>query len=103
MSRATAPERQESDDDSDTDLLLAALSPEEVEKLERELVYIDPDPTVPVGLRQRNQTDKLPSRGYDREAMLDYCERQTKKLIRRELSTEVMLIIIIITIILSPV
>lgn len=88
MSRRTARERQESDDDSDTDLLLAALSPEEVEKLERELVYIDPDPTVPVGLRQRNQTDKLPSRGYDREAMLDYCERQTKKLIRRELSAE---------------
>lgn len=95
MSRQKVAERRGSDD-SDTDLLLATLSPEEVEELERELVYIDPDPSVPVGLRQRNQTDKLPSRGYDREAMLDYCERETKKLIRRELSAEVMPIIIII-------
>lgn len=89
MSRPKVSERQGSDD-SDTDLLLATLSPEEVNELERELVFIDPDPTVPVGLRQRNQTEKLPSRGYNREAMLDYCERETKKLIRRELSVEVM-------------
>ncbi|XP_058640049.1 leiomodin 1a (smooth muscle) [Onychostoma macrolepis] len=87
MSRPKVSESQGSDE-SDTELLLETLSPEEVEELERELVYIDPDPNVPVGLRQRNQTDKLPSRGYDREAMLDYCERETKKLIRRELSTE---------------
>ncbi|XP_067269738.1 leiomodin 1a (smooth muscle) [Pseudorasbora parva] len=87
MSRPKFSERQGSDD-SDTDLLLATLSPEEVEELERDLVYIDPDPTVPVGLRQRNQTEKIPSRGYDRGAMLDYCERETKKLIRRELSVE---------------
>uniref|UniRef100_A0A671LMN8 Leiomodin-3 n=1 Tax=Sinocyclocheilus anshuiensis TaxID=1608454 RepID=A0A671LMN8_9TELE len=88
MSRPKVSESQGSDE-SDTELLLETLSPEEVEELERELVYIDPDPKVPVGLRQRNQTDKLPSRGYDREAMLDYCERETKKLIRRELSAEV--------------
>ncbi|KAI7797634.1 leiomodin-1 isoform X1 [Triplophysa rosa] len=79
---------EQGSDDSDTELLLATLSPEEVEELEQELVYIDPDPNVPVGLRQRNQTDKVPSRGYDRDAMLDYCERQTKRLIRRELSVE---------------
>ncbi|XDV48948.1 hypothetical protein PO909_018294 [Leuciscus waleckii] len=78
MSRPKVSERQGSDD-SDTDLLLATLSPEEVKELE-----------LPVGLRQRNQTEKLPSRGYNREAMLDYCERETKKLIRRELSVEVM-------------
>ncbi|XP_059378632.1 leiomodin-1-like [Carassius carassius] len=87
MSSQKVSER-EGGDDSDTDLLLATLSPEEVQELELELVYIDPDPSVPVGLRQRNQTDKVPSRGYDREAMLDYCERETKKLIRRELSAE---------------
>ncbi|KAA0713966.1 Leiomodin-1 Smooth muscle leiomodin [Triplophysa tibetana] len=79
---------EQGSDDSDTELLLATLSPEEVEELEQELVYIDPDPHVPVGLRQKNQTDKVPSRGYDRGAMLDYCERQTKRLIRRELSVE---------------
>ncbi len=90
MSRPKVSESQGSDE-SDTELLLETLSPEEVEELERELIYIDPDPKVPVGLRQRNQTDKLPSRGYDRDAMLDYCERETKKLLKRELSVEVML------------
>uniref|UniRef100_A0A8C2K332 Leiomodin-3 n=1 Tax=Cyprinus carpio TaxID=7962 RepID=A0A8C2K332_CYPCA len=87
MSRRKVSESQGSEE-SDTELLLETLSQEEVEELVRELVYIDPDPSVPVGLRQRNQTDKLPSRGYDREAMLVYCERETKKLIRRELSAE---------------
>ncbi|KAI2661610.1 Leiomodin-1 [Labeo rohita] len=69
-------------DDSDTDLLLATLSAEEVEELERELVYIDPDPNVPVGLRQRNQTEKIPSRGYDREAMLGGDGRRRDRLRR---------------------
>lgn len=76
-------------EDSDIESLLETLSPDEVEELERELIIIDPDPNVPVGLRQRNQTDKQPTRGYDREAMLDYCERETKKLIEREMSFEV--------------
>ncbi|KAK3566519.1 hypothetical protein QTP86_034015 [Hemibagrus guttatus] len=75
-------------EDSDIDSLLETLSPDEVEELERELIIIDPDPSVPVGLRQRNQTEKQPTRGYDREAMLVYCERETKKLIERELSFE---------------
>ncbi|XP_059358770.1 leiomodin-1-like [Carassius carassius] len=87
MSRLKVSESQGSEV-SDTELLLETLSPEEVEELVRELVYIDPDPNVPVGLLQRNQTDKLPPRGYDRDAMLDYCDRETKKLVRRELSAE---------------
>lgn len=80
---------QESEEDFDFDNLLAALTPAEVQELENELTDIDPDPTVPVGLRQRNQTEKQPSIKYNRGAMLDYCERETKKLIRRELSFEV--------------
>ncbi|XP_035237886.1 leiomodin-1-like [Anguilla anguilla] len=83
----TRTDRQVSED-ADIDNLLANLSPEEVEELEREFTAIDPDPNVPVGLRQKNQTEKQPSRNYDREAMLDYCERETKKLIERELSFE---------------
>ncbi|XP_041701740.2 leiomodin-1-like [Coregonus clupeaformis] len=78
----------ESEEDSDIDNLLAALTPAEVEELKSELTVIDPDPTVPVGLRQKNQTDKQPSIKYNRGAMLDYCERETKKLIQRELSFE---------------
>ncbi|KAI4881506.1 hypothetical protein NFI96_012322 [Prochilodus magdalenae] len=75
-------------EDADIESLLSTLSPDEVEELQREMLLIDPDPNVPVGLRQKNQTEKLPTRGYDREAMLDYCERETKKLIERELSFE---------------
>ncbi|KAL7884829.1 hypothetical protein AOLI_G00075990 [Acnodon oligacanthus] len=86
MSRRT-PDPQVSED-ADIERLLATLSPDEVEELEREMLLIDPDPNVPVGLRQKNQTEKQPTRGYDREAMLDYCERETKKLIERELSFE---------------
>ncbi|XP_038867390.1 leiomodin-1-like [Salvelinus namaycush] len=78
----------ESEEDSDIDKLLAALTPAEVEELQCELTVIDPDPTVPVGLRQRNQTDKQPSIKYNRVAMLDYCEREIKKLIQMELSFE---------------
>ncbi|KAJ8016832.1 hypothetical protein DPEC_G00011450 [Dallia pectoralis] len=78
----------DSEDDSDIDNLLAALTPSEVEELQSEISVIDPDPTVPVGLRQRNQTDKQPLFKYNRGAMLDYCERETKKLIQRELSFE---------------
>lgn len=78
----------ESEEDSDIDNLLAALTLAEVEELQSELTVIDPDPTVPVGLRQKNQTDKQPSIKYNRGAMLDYCERETKKLIQRELSFE---------------
>ncbi|KAJ8265806.1 hypothetical protein COCON_G00149050 [Conger conger] len=83
----TRTDRQVSED-ADIDNLLANLSPEEVEELEKELTVIDPDPNVPVGLRQKNQTEKQASRNYNREAMLDYCERETKKLIERELSFE---------------
>ncbi|KAJ8386384.1 hypothetical protein AAFF_G00170890 [Aldrovandia affinis] len=86
--KASAPRSQVSED-ADIDTLLADLSPEDLEELERELTAIDPDPRVPVGLRQKNQTDKQPCRNYNREAMLDYCERETKKLIERELSFEV--------------
>ncbi|KAK1152284.1 leiomodin-1 [Acipenser oxyrinchus oxyrinchus] len=80
--------RRQVSEDPDIDNLLADLSPEEMKELEKELDVEDPDYKVPVGLRQRNQTDKHPSKCYNRGAMLDYCERETKKLIERELSVE---------------
>ncbi|MBN3307015.1 LMOD1 protein, partial [Amia calva] len=87
MSRMSRCRRQVSED-PDIDNLLANLSPEEMQELEKELSVADPDTKVPVGLRQRNQTDKTPSGIYNRGAMLDYCERETKKLIQRERSVE---------------
>uniref|UniRef100_A0A8C4X6D6 Leiomodin-1 n=1 Tax=Erpetoichthys calabaricus TaxID=27687 RepID=A0A8C4X6D6_ERPCA len=81
--------RLEKGEDPDIDNLLANLSPEEMQELENELDEREPDPNIPVGLRQRNQTEKQPTKCYNRGAMLDYCERETKKMIQRELSVEV--------------
>uniref|UniRef100_A0A8C8SCP4 Leiomodin-1 n=1 Tax=Pelusios castaneus TaxID=367368 RepID=A0A8C8SCP4_9SAUR len=59
-----------------------------MEELEKELDVADPDGNIPVGFRQRNQTDKHSTGLYNREAMLNYCEKETKKLIQRELSVD---------------
>lgn len=88
MSRVAKYRRQVSED-PDIDSLLSTLSPEEMEELEKELDVADPDSSVPVGLRQRNQTEKPATGTYDREAMLTFCEKETKKLIQRELSLDV--------------
>lgn len=79
---------EEEEEDDDLDALLATLTADEVKELESELLVIEPDPGVPVGLRQRNQTDKEPSISYDRKAMLDFCEEETRKIIHREFSIE---------------
>ncbi|KAM7049946.1 leiomodin-1 [Molossus nigricans] len=87
MSKVAKYRRQVSED-PDIDCLLSTLSPEEMEELEKELDVADPDSTIPVGLRQRNQTDKQSTGTYNREAMLNFCEKETKKLIQRELSMD---------------
>ncbi|XP_010643397.1 leiomodin-1 isoform X2 [Fukomys damarensis] len=87
MSKVAKYRRQVSED-PDIDSLLSTLSPEEMEELEKELDVADPDGSIPVGLRQRNQTDKQSTGLYNREAMLNFCEKETKKLIQRELSMD---------------
>lgn len=88
MSKVAKYRRQVSED-PDIDSLLSTLSPEEMEELEKELDVVDPDGSIPVGLRQRNQTDRQPSGTFSREAMLNFCEKETKKLIQREMSIDV--------------
>ncbi|XP_006982504.1 leiomodin-1 [Peromyscus maniculatus bairdii] len=81
--------RRQVSEDPDIDSLLSTLSPEEMEELEKELDVVDPDGSIPVGLRQKNQTDRQPSGGtFNREAMLNFCEKETKKLIQREMSID---------------
>ncbi|XP_038604670.1 leiomodin-1 [Tachyglossus aculeatus] len=87
MSKVAKYRRQVSED-PDIDNLLSTLSPEEMEELEKELDVVEPDRSVPVGLRQRNQTDKQSTGLYNREAMLNFCEKETKKLIQREMSVD---------------
>lgn len=88
MSKVAKYRRQVSED-PDIDSLLSTLSPEEMEELEKELDVVDPDSSVPVGLRQRNQTEKPSTGVYNRDAMLSFCEKETKKLLQRELSLDV--------------
>lgn len=88
MSKVAKYRRQVSED-PDIDSLLSTLSPEEMEELEKELDVADPDGSVPLGLRQRNQTEKPSTGTYNREAMLNFCEKETKKLIQREMSVDV--------------
>ncbi|XP_039083480.1 leiomodin-1 [Hyaena hyaena] len=87
MSKVAKYRRQVSED-PDIDSLLSTLSPEEMEELEKELDVVDPDGSIPVGLRQRNQTEKQSTGMYSREAMLSFCEKETKKLIQREMSMD---------------
>lgn len=88
MSKVAKYRRQVSED-PDIDSLLSTLSPEEMEELEKELDVVDPDGSIPVGLRQKNQTERPCTGAYSREAMLNFCEKETKKLMQRELSMDV--------------
>uniref|UniRef100_A0A3B4BL97 WH2 domain-containing protein n=1 Tax=Periophthalmus magnuspinnatus TaxID=409849 RepID=A0A3B4BL97_9GOBI len=72
-------------EDIDEDELLASLSPEELAELEKELVDIDPDTNVPIGLRQRDQTDKTPTGTFSREALMKYWENETRRLLEDEI------------------
>lgn len=63
----------------DEDELLATLSSEELQELERELA--DLDDNVPIGLRQKDQTAKTPTGTFDRDALLKYWEEENKKLL----------------------
>ncbi|XP_042321381.1 leiomodin-1 [Sceloporus undulatus] len=87
MSKVAKYRRQVSED-PDIDSLLSTLSAEEMEELEKELDASDSDGSIPVGLRQKDLTEKHPSGKYNREAMLDYCEKETRKLIQREQSLD---------------
>ncbi|KAK9516180.1 hypothetical protein VZT92_024127 [Zoarces viviparus] len=66
----------------DEDELLATLSSEELQELERELA--DLDDNVPIGLRQKDQTAKTPTGSFNRDALLKYWEDEKKKLLEDE-------------------
>lgn len=87
MSKVAKYRRQVSED-PDIDSLLSTLSPEEMEELEKELDVADPDSSLAVGLRQRNQTERQATGARRRDATLSSCE-ETKNLIQRELSVDV--------------
>ncbi|KAM5255297.1 leiomodin-2 [Ctenodactylus gundi] len=68
----------------DEDELLASLSAEELKELERELDDIEPDRSLPVGLRQKSLTEKTPTGTFSREALMAYWEKESQKLLEKE-------------------
>ncbi|KAG7221570.1 hypothetical protein INR49_017101 [Caranx melampygus] len=75
------------EEDIDEDELLAMLSPEELKELQSEMdVIIAPDETVPVGQRQKDQTEKAPTGTFDHRSLVDYLywEKESKRMLEEE-------------------
>ncbi|NXQ09494.1 TMOD1 protein, partial [Vidua macroura] len=71
--------------DLDEDQILGSLTEEELRKLENELEELDPDNALlPAGLRQRDQTQKLPTGPFKREELMAHLEKQAKDIKDRE-------------------
>ncbi|KAM8961196.1 tropomodulin-1 isoform 2-T2 [Pelodytes ibericus] len=67
--------------DVDEDEILNRLSEEEIRALEGELEELDPDnQLLPAGLRQRDQTKKIPTGPFQRDALLDHLEKQAQEM-----------------------
>uniref|UniRef100_A0A8B9C163 Leiomodin-1 n=1 Tax=Anser brachyrhynchus TaxID=132585 RepID=A0A8B9C163_9AVES len=87
MSKVAKYRRQVSED-PDIDSLLSTLSPEEMEELEKELDVVDSDGSIPLEPSQKNQTENSPASPQNCDAVLNHCEKETKKRIQREHSVD---------------
>ncbi|XP_046895431.1 leiomodin-3 [Hypomesus transpacificus] len=74
------------EEDIDEDEILANLSPEELKQLQSEMDVIAPDERVPVGQRQRDQTEKTPTGGFDHRSLVDYLywDKESKRMLDEE-------------------
>lgn len=75
------------EEDIDEDEILAMLSPEELKELQSEMdVIIAPDERVPVGQRQKDQTEKAPTGNFDHRSLVDYLywEKESKRMLEEE-------------------
>ncbi|XP_037539945.1 leiomodin-3 [Nematolebias whitei] len=76
-----------SEEDIDEDEILAMLSPEELKELQSEMdIIIAPDESVPVGQRQKDQTEKTPTGSFDHRSLVDYLywEKESKRMLEEE-------------------
>lgn len=60
------------DEEIDEDKILANLSPEELLELQSEIEVMAPDPRLPVGMIQKDHTDKPPTGSFDHRSLVDY-------------------------------
>uniref|UniRef100_A0A665TRD6 Leiomodin-3 n=1 Tax=Echeneis naucrates TaxID=173247 RepID=A0A665TRD6_ECHNA len=75
------------EEDIDEDEILAMLSPEELKELQSEMdIMIAPDESVPVGQRQKDQTEKPPTGTFDHRSLVDYLywEKESKRMLEEE-------------------
>ncbi|XP_029578906.1 leiomodin-3 [Salmo trutta] len=74
------------EEDIDEDDILAKLSPEELKELQKEMDVIAPDERVPVGQRQKSQTEKAPTGSFDHRGLVDYLywEKESKRMLEEE-------------------
>uniref|UniRef100_A0AAY4EB38 Leiomodin-3 n=1 Tax=Denticeps clupeoides TaxID=299321 RepID=A0AAY4EB38_9TELE len=74
------------DIDEDEILILAGLSAEELKLLQNEMDVIAPDERVPVGMRQKDQTEKPPTGTFDHRSLVDYLywEKESKRMLEEE-------------------
>ncbi|NXA24854.1 LMOD1 protein, partial [Ibidorhyncha struthersii] len=87
MSKVAKYRRQVSED-PDIDSLLSTLSPEEMEELEKELDVVDSDGSIPLELSEKSQTENSPPGPQNCDAVLNHCEKESRKLIQREHSID---------------
>ncbi|NWX17261.1 LMOD3 protein, partial [Aegotheles bennettii] len=73
-------------EDIDEDEILANLSPEELKELQCEMEVMAPDPQVPTGMIQKDQTEKPPTGSFNHRSLVDYLYWQ--KASRRMLEDE---------------
>ncbi|XP_030625881.1 leiomodin-3 [Chanos chanos] len=73
-------------EDINEDEILAGLSSEEIKQLQNEMDVIAPDEGVPVGMRQRDQTEKAPTGRFDHRSLVDYLywEKESKRMLEEE-------------------
>ncbi|XP_073679524.1 leiomodin-3 [Garra rufa] len=76
----------QSEEEIDEDEILAGLSTEELKQLQSEMEEIAPDERVPVGMRQKDQTDKPPTGSFDHRSLVEYLywEKESKRMLEEE-------------------
>uniref|UniRef100_A0A671L1D2 Leiomodin-3 n=1 Tax=Sinocyclocheilus anshuiensis TaxID=1608454 RepID=A0A671L1D2_9TELE len=76
----------QSEEEIDEDEILAGLSAEELKQLQSEMEEIAPDERVPVGMRQKDQTDKPPTGSFDHRSLVEYLywEKESKRMLEAE-------------------
>ncbi|CAH2312931.1 leiomodin-3 [Pelobates cultripes] len=73
-------------EDIDEDEILAKLSPEELRELQSEMEVLAPDPKVPVGMIQKDQTEKAPTGQFDHRSLIGYLhwEKESTRMLEEE-------------------